>query len=66
MAAATPGHLYSGARKVTMEFIANYLSAEGTFGHPIVDQSGLTGLYDFAMEWAPQGRPPPGLEFHGS
>jgi uncharacterized protein (TIGR03435 family) len=46
-----------------MDFLANYLSAEGTFGRPIIDASGLTGIYDFVVEWAPQGRPPAGSDF---
>jgi uncharacterized protein (TIGR03435 family) len=46
-----------------MDFLANYLSAEGTFGRPIIDASGLTGTYDFAIDWAPQGRPPAGSDF---
>jgi uncharacterized protein (TIGR03435 family) len=63
MPAATAGRLRSGARNVTMEFIANYLSGEGTFGRPVIDATGLTGTYDFAIEWAPQGTPPPGSNF---
>jgi uncharacterized protein (TIGR03435 family) len=63
MTPGTSGRLRSGARNVTMEFLANYLSAEGTFGRAIIDASGLTGTYDFAIEWAPQGRPPPGSDF---
>lgn len=63
MAPSTAGRLRSGARNVTMAFLANYLSAEGTFGRPIVDETNLTGTYDFAIEWAPQGTPPPGSNF---
>jgi len=50
------GRLRSGARHVTMEFLANYLSGEGTFGRPLINATGLTGTYDFVIEWAPRGR----------
>ncbi|HEX4133991.1 MAG TPA: TIGR03435 family protein [Bryobacteraceae bacterium] len=63
MPTSDPRHIRAGARNVSLEFIANYLSGEGTFGRPIVDATGLTGTYDFAIEWAPQGTPPPGSDF---
>jgi uncharacterized protein (TIGR03435 family) len=63
MVPGTAGRLRSGARNVTMEFLANYLRAEGTFGRVVIDASGLTGTCDFAVEWAPQGTPPPGSNF---
>ena len=63
MPADNAGRIRSGARNVTMEFVANYLSGEGTFARPLIDATGLTGTYDFAIEWAPQGRPPPGATF---
>ena len=58
-----PRHIRSGARNVSLEFIAKYLSGEGTFGRPIVDATGLTSRYDFAIEWAPQGAAPLGSDF---
>jgi bla regulator protein BlaR1 len=56
-------HIRAGARNVSLEFIAKYLSGEGDFGRPIFDATELTGTYDFAIEWAPQGRPPLGSDF---
>jgi uncharacterized protein (TIGR03435 family) len=56
MPSQLPGRLRSGARDVTMDFIANYLSGEGTFGRPLIDATGMPGRYDFAIEWNP---PPP-------
>jgi uncharacterized protein (TIGR03435 family) len=63
MPPSAAGRLRSGARNVTMEFLANYLSGEGTFGRPLINATGLTGTYDFVIEWAPQGTPPPGSNF---
>lgn len=34
------------------------LSHQG-LGHPVVDQTGLTGAYDLTMQWAPGNTPPP-------
>ncbi len=59
----TSGRVRSGARNITMEFLANYLSGEGTFGRPVIDATALKGVYDFAIEWTPQGTPSPGSNF---
>lgn len=40
-----------GARDTTMEMIASSLSV-GRLGRPVVDQTGLTGKYDFSLNWA--------------
>jgi uncharacterized protein (TIGR03435 family) len=52
-----------GARNVTMPFIANQLTAMGTLDRPVFDQTGLTGNYDFALEWVPA---PVGLQLPGA
>lgn len=39
------------ARNVSMEMIANSL---GPFDRPVVDRTGLSGLYDFTIEWTPE------------
>ncbi len=48
--------LLGGARSTTMELIAEFLgSLGGNFGlvtRPVVDQTGLTGRYDFTLEFA--------------
>ena len=31
-------------------------AAPAYFDHPMVDMTGLTGAYDFAVSWAPKGR----------
>jgi uncharacterized protein (TIGR03435 family) len=49
-----PGRLRVGARNVTMEFIANQLSAVGRLERPVIDRTGLGGNFDFALEWVPE------------
>ncbi|HEY6466215.1 MAG TPA: TIGR03435 family protein [Candidatus Acidoferrales bacterium] len=44
-------HAQTSARNVSMEMIANSL---GPFDRPVVDRTGLSGLYDFTMEWTPE------------
>jgi uncharacterized protein (TIGR03435 family) len=41
-----------GARDVTMGFIANVL-ATSELGRPVLDQTRLTGNFDFTLEWTP-------------
>jgi uncharacterized protein (TIGR03435 family) len=49
------GRLYKfGARNVTMQFIANQLSIMGQLSRHVQDQTGLTGMFDFALEWSPE------------
>lgn len=40
---------------MSMDMIANSFSIQGVFGadRPIVDETGLTGKYDFLIEWTP-------------
>ena len=42
-----------GGRDITMPTVAAYLSI-GRLGRPVVDQTGLTGTYDFTLDWAPE------------
>jgi uncharacterized protein (TIGR03435 family) len=61
---AAAGRQKTAARNITMEFLANYLSGEGTFGRPVIDASGLTGKFDFSLEWARRATTiPAGVEF---
>jgi uncharacterized protein (TIGR03435 family) len=47
-----PGQFKIGARNVTMGFIANVL-ATSELGRPVLDQTRLTGNFDFTLEWTP-------------
>jgi uncharacterized protein (TIGR03435 family) len=44
-------------RRRTMEFLVSYLSAQ--LHHPVIDLTGLTGKYDFALFWDYSGSPEP-------
>jgi uncharacterized protein (TIGR03435 family) len=48
---SAPGRQHVGARNVTMGFVANQLSAIGQLERPVIDRTGLTGNFDFALEW---------------
>lgn len=54
MPVSTPGMAKVGGRDLTMLFIANALAGMGRLDRPITDATGLTGKYDFTLEWAPQ------------
>jgi bla regulator protein BlaR1 len=50
-----------GSRNITIDQVAGSLSTPGRLGRPVVDQTGLTGRFDFTIEWVPEpnGPPPP-------
>jgi uncharacterized protein (TIGR03435 family) len=52
---SAPGRFRAGARNVPMELIASSM-AGGASGldRPVLDRTGLSGNYDFAIEFAPQ------------
>ena len=45
-----------GARNVPIGQLAGVLSGLGNLGRPVQDQTGLTGTYDFVLEFAPVSR----------
>lgn len=50
-----PGNpMLLGARYVSMAMIADALSGLSNMGRPIVDETGLTGRYDFTLQWVPE------------
>ncbi len=55
MSPSAPGRMRIGGRNVTMELIASTLAAmpDGP-DRPVLDRSGLSGTYDFFLEWTPQ------------
>jgi uncharacterized protein (TIGR03435 family) len=64
MVPSAPGRTRAGARNVSMELIASSLMG-GPNGpnRPILDRTGLTGRFDVALEYSPEGKrssPPSG------
>jgi len=52
-APAGEGIIKEGSRNNSMEVISHILTAIGRQDHPLVDQTGLKGNYDFIIEWSP-------------
>ena len=50
----SPGLIRTGARNVSMEFLAGSLSGIGNLNRPVMNQTGLTGNFDFVLEFAPE------------
>jgi uncharacterized protein (TIGR03435 family) len=63
---SAPGRFRAGARNVPMELIASSMTG-GVSGldRPVLDRTGLTGKFDFAIEFSPQPDVPsaPGANF---
>jgi len=60
---SVPGRMKIGARSVTLQFLADSLSAGANLGRPMIDQTGLTGRIDFLLEFVPERA---GLQAPGS
>ena len=50
----SPSLIRTGARNVSMEFLAGSMSGIGNLNRPVLDQTGLTGNFDFVLEFAPE------------
>jgi len=49
-----PGHVVLlGSRNATLSMIANSLPSVSRLDRPVVDETGLSGHYDFTLEWLP-------------
>ena len=48
-----------GASNISLTFLANQLSIMGQLVRPVVDQTGLSGNFDFTLEWSPESAAPP-------
>jgi uncharacterized protein (TIGR03435 family) len=54
-----PNRMYqAGARNVTMASVADILPSLAGLGRPVLDQTGLSGRFDFVVEWAPESNGP--------
>jgi uncharacterized protein (TIGR03435 family) len=47
-----------GARNTTIKQLADTLSSVGNLGRPVVDHTGLSGSFDFTIEWARESNRP--------
>ena len=47
-----------GSRNTTLAVLAGALSGIGRLDRPVVDQTGLTGRFDFSIEFAPESNAP--------
>lgn len=54
MPPTNPGGIRAGARNVPIGILADALTAFGRLGRPVLDQTGLSGTFDFVLEWTPQ------------
>jgi uncharacterized protein (TIGR03435 family) len=62
MPASTAGRFRSGARNVTMELIANSMADGEGIDRPVLDKTGLEGMFDYSIEFTPRldASSPPG------
>jgi bla regulator protein blaR1 len=58
---SSTGLFTGGARDVSLEIIASGLSGLGNLDRPVLDRTGLTGKFDYKLEWTPEpnGTTPP-------
>jgi uncharacterized protein (TIGR03435 family) len=53
---ATPGQVLIGGRAVRFGLLTDSLASWGRLEKPVINETGLTGNYDFLLEYTPQAR----------
>jgi uncharacterized protein (TIGR03435 family) len=56
------GHIRFGGRGVTLSLLASSLptmTGMATVARPVVDETGLSGTFDFTLDWVPEFNAPP-------
>jgi uncharacterized protein (TIGR03435 family) len=48
---SAPGRIKIGARSITLQFLADSLSAGANLGRPMIDRTGVSGRIDFLLEF---------------
>jgi bla regulator protein BlaR1 len=48
----------AGSRNTTLDLLAGALPGMGKLDRPLVDQTGLSGRFDFSIEFTPESNPP--------
>ena len=53
---SVPGRMRAGARDLTLSIMADSFSGSPAtdLGRPLIDGTGLTGAFDFTLEWTPE------------
>ena len=66
MAPSVPGRFRAGARNISMALLASSMTGGNGVDRPILDKTGLTGMFDCAIEYTPQidGSWPPDAVAH--
>jgi uncharacterized protein (TIGR03435 family) len=54
---SVPGRFAVGYRNVPLKLIALQMTLMGGLGRPVIDQTGLTGNFDFFIEFSPERQP---------
>ncbi len=55
----SPGRIKLGARSITLQFLADSLSAGANLGRPMIDRAAVKERIDFLLEFAPERTGPP-------
>jgi uncharacterized protein (TIGR03435 family) len=59
MLESKPNHMnQAGSRNTTMDLLAASFPSLAALGRPVVNQTGLTGRFDFTIEWTPESNTP--------